>query len=110
MKIVNLTPHAVTIVNDEGSSLMSFPSEGVARARENNTIVGKLFNIPIVEKTFEEPEGLPDFKEGIFYIVSIITANAARAIGRTTEDLLITSDLTRDAEGQILGCKSLAKI
>lgn len=110
MKIINLTPHEVNVLDSLGRSWMNFPSEGVARAKESSVVVGDFIGIPVVEKAFGEPEGLPDYGEDTFYIVSVVTANAAKAAGRTTEDLLITADPVRDPQGRILGCRSFAKI
>lgn len=46
----------------------------------------------------------------VYYVVSTITADAARRSGRTTEDLLTPGQLTRDEAGRVVGCRSLARI
>lgn len=113
MEVINLTPHALKIVRD-GKAVLEIPSVGVARARQADKVVGELqleeVTVPVVETQFGETEGLPEPREGVAYVVSIITANAARSQGRTTSDLLITSGLERDAEGVIIGCRAFARV
>lgn len=64
--------------------------------------------IPVVQMTYGAPEGLPESQDGVRYIVSYITAMAAKTHGRNTDDLLMTADLVRDEEGQITGCKKFS--
>lgn len=109
MKIVNLTPHMVNVIVD-GESIKRFPSEGVARAEQTVEHVGELDGIELVTMRFGKPESLPDYTEGVYYIVSITTANAAKAAGRRVDDLLITSDPVRDDDGRIVGCRKFAVI
>lgn len=114
MKIRNLTPHTVTIISENGNCLAQFPSEGIARAKQTNVSAGDVLPdetenpIPLVMSTFGEPEGLPDPEHEVMLIVSVITANAAKANGRDINDLLLTCDPVRDEEGRIIGCRSLA--
>ena len=109
-KIVNLTPHTVSICNEDGTIVKSFVSEGIARAKQVAEVVGNLDGVELVSMKFGEPEDLPDYAEGIYYVVSIITANAAKAVGRRVDDLLITADPMRDADGRIIGCKRFALV
>lgn len=51
-----------------------------------------------------------DVQQSLYLIVSIITANAAKANGRRVDDLLITTDTVRDETGRIVGCKAFARI
>lgn len=108
--IRNLTPHTVTIVDENGDVALELPSEGVARAAQTDVPAGEVDGIPVVRTTFGNPDGLPEAEEGVFLVVSVITANAARAAGRGTEDLLLTSNPVRDAEGRIVGCRALARV
>ena len=108
--IINLTPHTINICNEDGTIMRSFESQGIARAKQTAEVVGDLDGVELVSMKFGEPEDLPEFKEGIYYVVSIITANAAKAVGRRVDDLLITSDPVRDADGRIIGCKRFALV
>jgi hypothetical protein len=105
--IKNLTPHAVVLIHGDGSRL-EIPSSGAARAIQEDAIVGELEGIPLVRSTFGAPTGLPEWEEGVFLIVSAMTAKAAQAAGRRIDDLLLTSGAVRDAEGKIVGCTQLA--
>lgn len=109
-KIVNLTPHAVNVVAEDGTVKAAFPSEGIARASQTAEHVGELDGIELVSMKFGATEDLPAPEDGTYYIVSVITANAAKAEGRTTSDLVITADPVRDDSGRIIGCKRFALV
>lgn len=110
MKIKNLTPHAIYIVGENDNVVAMFQSEGVARAEQKDEPAGELNGIPLVKSTFGIPVDLPDYERGTYLIVSSITANAAKAAGRTTKDLLLTSVPVRDVSGAIIGCKAFAVV
>ena len=104
MEIINLTPHAITFVNDEGKPISSIPSNGIARVASMTTVVGYINCIPVTETTFGEVEGLPEAKPGTCYVVSRMVATAAKR-----NDLYVPGMQVRDAEGHVIGCKSLDK-
>lgn len=109
VKMVNLTPHAVTFYADNGERVKvvkTIPSSGVARAEQTREPLGDINGIPVSRTAYGKVTGLPDPQDGTVYIVSVLTAQAAR--GR--DDLYIVDDLVRDDAGQILGCKALAQI
>jgi len=108
--IKNLTPHTVSIINEDGTVKAAFPSEGIARASQTAEHVGELDGIELVSMKFGATEDLPAPEDGIYYIVSVITANAAKAEGRTTSDLVITADPVRADSGRILGRKRFALV
>jgi hypothetical protein len=109
IKIINMTPHAVMMYKD-GQVAMTFESQGVARARQSDEKVGTLLGFDTVRSVFGATEGLPEYVENTFVIVSAITGNAAKASGRRTDDLLLTSGLVRDEDGKILGCTAFALV
>ena len=53
--IINLTPHRINIVDEEGNVVKIFESSGVARAAQNDVQIGMLEGIPIIETKFGEP-------------------------------------------------------
>ena len=108
--IINLTPHTINICAEDGGILRSYESQGIARAKQTAEPIGKVDGVELVSMKFGEPEGLPKYTAGTYYVVSIITANAAKAAGRRVDDLLITSDPVRDADGRIAGCKRFALV
>ena len=107
--IINLTPHKINIVDEEGNVVKIFESSGVARAAQNDVQIGMLEGIPIIETKFGEPVDLPEYNQGTYYIVSALTAKAASLSGRNTRDLLLTGKTVRNSDGQIIGCQALAK-
>lgn len=109
MEIINLTPHKINIVDNDGKLIKVFESEGVARAAQKNVEIGMLEGIPIIETKFGEPVDLPEYNQGTYYIVSALTAKAASLSGRNTRDLLLTGKTVRNSDGQIIGCQALAK-
>ena len=113
MRVVNLTPHEVNVVNADGNVVVSVPSEGVARANQTDEKVGLVVIdgkvVDVVKTSYGETVGLPEASEGTVYIVSLLTIAAARAQGRTTEDLLTTSGPVRDDQGRIIDCSRFAR-
>lgn len=105
--IVNLTPHDVNFIMEDGMTV-TFQSAGIARAKQTNAEAGNIEGFRIVRASYGEPEGLPMPEAGTYYIVSVLTAAAAKASGRTTDDLLLTADAVRNEAGQIVGCKAFA--
>jgi hypothetical protein len=101
-KIVNLTPHPILFVLDEGK-VMEFPSQGVARVSEVSETIGSMNGLPIVRKKFGEVIGLPAPQNGVGLIVSAMVQSACPS----RNDLFVPADLVRDQQGKIIGCKSL---
>lgn len=104
-KIINLTPHKVTIVNNDNTIKAEFESQGIARCYQQTTIVGNINGINITSTVFGDVTDLPDEKPNTFFIVSRLVLNACKD---TRSDLLVPNELIRDANGNIIGCKSLA--
>jgi hypothetical protein len=128
-QITNLTPHEVVLVREDGSKLHAWPSVGEARATTRREVVdtvvvvvghvsdGERFageelteSCPVYRLAFGAVAGLPDPEIGTAYIVSRITAEAARDEGRSIADLLIPDDIVRDPDGQPIGCRGFARL
>lgn len=73
---------------------------------ENGHDHGWNIHIDIMEKSFNNVEGLPEPKENTLYIVSALVAGACK----NRDDLVVPNDTVRDDQGRIIGCRSLAKI
>lgn len=108
--IKNLTPHCVSIISEDGNVLTEIPSTGAARATQVAEPIGAINGIPLVKMAFGPTDGLPAPQDGTYYIVSTITAQAAKAEGRPVGDLLTTADPVRDTAGRIIGCRRLAQV
>jgi hypothetical protein len=122
--IVNATPHTITLVSKQGVEqdnkrqflaetvevIKEIPPSGVLpRVSMSNSPAGKIDDIPVESVTYGEIEGLPEYQEGIYYVVSGLVAAAAAKIGRV--DCLAPGALVRDKNNPslILGCLFLQK-
>lgn len=103
MKIVNFTPHAVTIRRGETGDRMIPPSGKVARVSQVLAEAGTLDGIRLVRSTYGPVTGLPESEAGTAYIVSTMVRLAVP--GRS--DVYSPVDFVRDAAGQIVACKGL---
>lgn len=102
--IFNYTPHRIDILNSNGEVIRTFPATGLIRLKASTVSAGYAIDgISITTTQFGEPEGLPEPMEGIYYIVSQLVKSALPH----RKDLLVPADVVRDANGNILGCKSL---
>ncbi|MBQ1298367.1 hypothetical protein IIY24_00815 [Candidatus Saccharibacteria bacterium] len=111
MAILNLTPHTINLIAENGETVMVIPPSGVvARATQTDQVCGEVEGIEVVKTSFGAPTDLPEPCEGVYLVVSLATANAARTTGRSTDDLLLTSSPVRDEGGRIIGCRRFARI
>lgn len=103
-KIINATPHAVYMLNDDQTILKVFPkSNGMIRINETVTDVGVIEGVPISSTEWSETIEVPDYVEGTYYIVSQLVKNALP----DRKDLLVPKGVIRDKAGNILGCTRL---
>ena len=109
MKLVNLTPHSITIWDGDEVVVDVEPSGSMARCTEDRrpgdpiTVDGH--EIPINSVGFGEVVGLPDPVPGVGYVVS-------RAVAETVpgrEDVFYPDIPVRDEQGRIVGCRALAR-
>lgn len=103
MKIINLTPHPINIIGAENKTIATINSDGVARLQSSTVSAGSFGGIPITKTVYGVPTGLPDFEPGVFIIVSQIIKNAYP----DRIDLLVPSEVVRDSDGKVIGCRSL---
>lgn len=103
--IINMTPHPVNILDDANNQIMVIPASGsLIRLKASTVDVGwRVDDIKVTTTKFGEPEGLPDYKFGTFYIVSQLVKSALP----NREDLLVPAEVQRDTNGNIIGCLSL---
>ena len=108
MKLVNLTPHAIHLMDDEKNILETIhPSGTLARVSvEDKQIMpkGLIAPVPVVSREFGEVEGLPEPEKETLLIVSMIVAQAA---GDLRSDLVSPGHLVRDEQGRVIGCTTL---
>lgn len=106
MEFVNLTPHPIAVVPDNGAAI-GFPVAGRAVRTQvtthdlgYTTINGQ--HVPLVTTTLGPVHNLPAPAAGVRYIVS---GKVAAACGRT--DLVVPHGLIID-QGRVIGCRALA--
>lgn len=103
--MVNLTPHTIRFIDSNGEVIHEVPSSGIARAEQRRIPICTINGIAVNKTEYGEVIGLPEPVEGTIYIVSVLTAQAAR--GRS--DVYIVDDLVRDSAGRIIGCRGLTQ-
>lgn len=106
VRIINLTPHTVTVLRENEGPIEYPPSGMVARCATKRRVIGSLNGIPINRTEFGEVYGLPEPAPGVYYIVSALVAQALPQ----RNDLLIPDDVVRDEAGRIVGCRAFARV
>lgn len=112
MRLINLTPHEVTIALPDGRMITIPPSGRVARVSTVQEIIGTVetpdgYAIPVVETRFGEIDGLPEPEDGTIYIVSSLVA---QAVAGRREDVMAPDTgptALRDGDGRILAVRRL---
>ncbi|MFL1379717.1 MULTISPECIES: hypothetical protein [unclassified Nocardiopsis] len=108
MPVRNLTPHVVTVVDDEAKVIGRWPgAEDPARVEAERVPVGHLDDstcpgpVPLIAER-RTRANLPEPKPGVWLIVSSVVGFAHPE----RDDLLIPSDLVRDNTGVVTACRS----
>lgn len=104
-EIINLTPHDINLLLED--DVIIFKSQGIARVQQKENFEERFDQIPIYKNRYGKVEGLPEEKEGIYYIVSFVVANALKG---QRNDLLIVTQAERNEKGQIIGCYAFARL
>ena len=104
MNFVNLTPHTLNIIRQNGS-VLDIPASGqVARCSQSAETVFVQDDIEVTRQTFGKVIGLPEEQDGVLFIVSRLVAAACPE----RRDVLIPGPLVRGEDGQPIGCKGLS--
>ena len=105
--IKNLTPHELSIFDEDGNLLVKIPSEipdgNFPRVNVEREKIKEIDNIPIFRNTYGKISNLPLPEEGVVYVVS---ARLLEASNR--KDLLQPGELLRDDKGRVVGCVGLS--
>jgi len=102
--IKNLTPHRITISNEDQSIMLTIPPEDVpARCLEATTTQGEFDGFPLVSKFYGNTENLPSPEKGVLLIVSQMIREALP----DRKDLASPGDLVRDEDGEVRWAGSL---
>ncbi|MCU9518923.1 hypothetical protein N7326_03405 [Corynebacterium sp. ES2794-CONJ1] len=111
-KLVNLTPHPVTLLDQDSGAKSELPgAKEPARVVERSGSAGLLTYEGLTIRSYlvsptREVTNLPEFQEGVVYVVSRMVCEALPE----RSDLLFPFILERDAENYVIGCSALGKI
>lgn len=112
--LVNLTPHAVSLIVGDGGSVTIPPSGIVCRAASTSKDIAAIETgvglIPVRRIEYGRPEGLPAPAPNTVYIVSALAAQAIRAYHPERDDVVVVADAVRDEAGRVVGAKALAVV
>lgn len=111
VEVVNTTPHAIEVLAEDGTIIATYPGAWrPARVRVERSAPDQLITrqgtLPIVTERYGEVTDLPSPAIGVRLIVSRSIAAASPA----RDDLLVPTDLIRDASGAVVGCRALGMI
>lgn len=76
-EVVNLTPHAISVMTEEGIRTFE-PSGVVARVQTTTETLESVSGVPVSRTQFGEVSGLPAPKSGVVYIASSLVASHAK--------------------------------
>jgi len=105
MKIINLTPHALSIVGDNGTLTIP-PSGTVARLAVTRTALAPVvvdgvsltISLPVMGDVTDLPSAVDD-------VILVVSALVAGAVNRT--DVYSPGELIRDGAGNVIGARGL---
>ncbi|WP_414039306.1 hypothetical protein ACJU26_08745 [Acidithiobacillus sp. M4-SHS-6] len=104
LRLVNLTPHAISVRDVVGAELFSIaPSGAVARVSTTVEVVGAVYGVAsIVRTVYGDVEGIPAPVAGTFYVTSSLVAQAAHR-----EDVIApnTGPTAVRENGQVVGVR-----
>lgn len=112
MQIVNLTPHALNFVGEDGKIILTVePSGAIARVTAKTVTTGNIevgvgVCIPVTATDYGEVIGLPASREGVIFVVSSLVAQRCH----DRDDVFIPNESVRDEKGRIIGCRSLGRV
>jgi len=115
MELVNLTPHNVNFMDEDGNIIKTI--KPAAEAPRLKTFKGTSSQIDVDGVSIPLSGGFKFLDElraglagpqedGVLYIVSKALADYAVSVGRT--DFVSPDRVVRDSKGAIIGCKGLA--
>ena len=103
-KIINLTPHDLNIVANDGSTVTINRSGNIARVAQTELVSATINEFDVTSIEYGAVENLPAEKDGVYYVVSRMVASAVP--GRS--DLLVPGPLVRDDEGRVIGARGFS--
>jgi hypothetical protein len=116
IKIINLTPHDVYLINEDNNTSVAFRPSGII-PRCNEIVCphsllhinhdGEAITVEIVNKCMGDITNLPEPCNNTYYIVSLAIAQKLKGL---REDLIVPNSMIKNKKGVILGCRNFTKI
>lgn len=103
MQYINLTPHAVTVLDEDNNTIAEYPASGKV-ARLATESIGSVGDTHTVQ--YGALNGLPRRAEGTRYIVSLVCLLSLQG---TREDVVAPWIEVRDETG-VIGCRGLHRL
>ena len=104
MTIINLTPHVITIVREDGNKIELTPSGVIPRVSVKTVPAGEVNGIPLFHNEYGNVIDLPAPQDGTLLVVSGLLKSACPE----RSDLVVPAKQIRDEQGRIVGCEGLA--
>jgi hypothetical protein len=105
MKIVNLTPHSLTLVGENGTLVVP-PSGVVVRLAVTRTALDSVtvdgVSIPVSLPVLGDVTDMPAAEVGVILVVSALVAGAVNRF-----DVYSPGELIRDSGGNVIGARGL---
>lgn len=112
MKVVNLTPHAINLKN-ENTQMTFQPSGSVARVSMSSNLVQQVVIdgvvIPVSQNVMGSVEGLPEPQHDVIYLVSALVGSSVSGRSDVYGPDTSPASVIRDDKGQIVGVSRLQK-
>jgi hypothetical protein len=70
MNFINLTPHAIVVINSSNEEVNFAPSGQIARVSSDSVESSPIGEFSVTKNIYGEVENLPDPQEGVYLIVS----------------------------------------
>ena len=104
---MNLTPHVLNVIRQDGSVMNLVPSGTVARVQEVRGEVAMTVDGVEIRRpsTWGQVVGLPDSQDGQH--IFIVSAMVSEALGGSRGDVVRPGELVRSPDGQPIGCRGL---
>lgn len=103
--VVNLTPHAITVMDENDQVLVVYPPCGTFARLVSEFDAAQVFGeVPLGALRFGQVDGLPEPQAGVMHLVSLLVKLAAP----NRPDLAVVVNEVRDKSGRIVGCRGFA--
>lgn len=106
MRLINLTPHAISLANEAGENIQTIPASGVV-AWVSMTVCDtgrRVARIPVVVQEPGQIENLPE-PDGNVYIVSIVVLGAIQGRADVVAPDTGPGSVVRDDIGRIIAVR-----